>query len=335
MPIDDPQGFGFLPPGTAPFADRPASPRGLYREFGMPERPLRIHFPNKEKTTQSLPWYWYVPRQAQYSFVYLAAPWWGIGWERRPIFPVIKILPIDTQPLRPMPPYGFPTLEDAVQTNPNDPTDGVWGTLNFSNERLWALLANNGEQNQDMPKSGKPKFDIKRGVLVARDPKVNLKALITQAAHQFESNYAGDATDYNTTAATTLLNPSDFTQPAGFHYQHVHGRFPVEQPSGPPATLSGFGNEISGFLNFPPPYGNSARYLSSLPISACFNFNTITTSATAFTIKVGQLDPRKWNMSVFPPLDATIIGNGIASGISGDYSGALSPEPFPTFNASG
>lgn len=294
----------------------------------MPETLKAIHFPTSPNPSQALPWYWWFDRQQPMSFVFLAPPKWGVGWMRLPIFPVIKILQIDTQPEIPLPPYGFKTLEDAIA---NGDPDSEWGRLDFRNDLFWELVKGNDTQNKGMPKT-KPLFNQSNGLIQARDSKTNINKTIQTAAKQFEADWDGDAGDYNHNAATNLLNPTDPGAASGFHYTHVHGRFAVEQPDGPTATFAGFAQQLGAF-HLPLPLSNNARFLGALPISACFNFNTITTAAYAYTIKVGQLDPKKWNMSVFPPIDATIIGNGTASDKTKDFSG-FGSSAFPQFNPS-
>jgi hypothetical protein len=294
----------------------------------MPESLLRIHFPKSESTTTAKPWFWWFNRQQPMSFVYLAPPKWGVGWMRLPIRPVIKILQIDTQPEIPLDPYGFTSLIDAIK---NGDPDAEWGRFNFTNDLFWELVKGNDVQNTGMPKT-KPLFNMSKGLVKARDSKTNIKAIIEKAARQFEADWSGDAGDYNLNAASNLLNPTDPNAAAGFHYSHVHGRFAVEQPDGPTASFAGLSQQLGAF-HLPLPLDPNARFLSALPLSACFNFNTITTAAYAYTINVGQLDDRVWNMSVFPPIDATIIGNGTASAKSGDYSGQ-GVSSFPLFNPS-
>lgn len=296
----------------------------------MPESLLRIHFPSKATDPKTAkPWYWYYNRQQPMNFAYLAPPHWGPGWVRAAIYPVIKILAIDTQPIVPFPAYGFTSLENAIAQG--DP-DGEWGRLDFRSDLLWQLILGNGEQNPTMP-TKKPLFNQVKGLIKARDSKTNINAMIQQAAKQFEADYSGDAADYNSTATTSLIATAEPDQPAGFHYNHVHGRFAVEQPDGPPTTFALLPQQLGAF-HLPLPLSSQARYLSSLPVSACFNFNTINTSAYAYTLKVAQLDDKKWNMSVFPPVDSTIIGNGHSSANSKDYSG-FGITSFPLFNPSG
>jgi hypothetical protein len=98
-------------------------------------------------------------------------------------------------------------------------------------------------------------------------------------------------------------------------------------PEGPPTTLTEFISSINAFTK-PLPLSPNARFLGPLPGGACFNIDTLNTPAYAFTIRVGQLNPKKWNMSVFPPLDSTKVGNGSSSFISGKYDG-FGQTPFP------
>lgn len=296
--------FGNLPPGAAPYGPRPDSPRGLYREFGMPESLLRIHFPardpNKNPSTSN-PWYWYYELQQPYAFSFLAPPTWGPGWVRIPFFGVIKILAIDTQKLVPIPKVGQTSLENAVKRGI---PDVAWGRIDFREQSFWDLvLAGDAGQNAGMPKT-KPKFDTINGQIKARDNKTNINKQIEAGANQFATDWNGNAAGYNTQAAG--VDPT-----AGFHPTGFKNLFRLALPTGPPTTFSQFANQL----------GDGKHFQGPIPTTAFFNFNTFTTDAYAFSLKVGQLDPNKWNMSEFPPLDSTKIGNGLASAKSKNYSG--------------
>lgn len=311
------------PDGGAPLLPGPTSPRGLYRQFGAPESLLRIHFPkdpNKDPKTSN-PWYWYFDFQQPMAFSFLAGVW-GPGWVRRAIEPVIKILASDTQPEIPIPPVGFTSLEAAIKNG----NTASFGRLDTTSDLFWALvLRNDGASpptNQKMPHT-KPAFNVVRGQIQARDSKTNINSIIQNAAKTFEADWRGEAATYNA-LASSLLDVA-----GGFHLQdHFQpALFSVGLPDGPPTTLTHISQQLNAF-KLPLPISGDARFLGPVPISAFFNINTITTDAYAFTLKVGQLDPKKWNMSVFPPLDATKIGNGTGSFFSGDFSG-FSSTPFP------
>lgn len=278
----------------------------------MPERLLRIHFPNdpNDNPSQSTPWYWWYTKQPVFYFVYLAPPFWGVGWERRQLFPIIRILPIDRQVEHPTKPFGHVSLIEAIKTG--DP-DGDWGRLNFNNQHFWDLIDDNGEQNVGGPK-GKPLFNDQNGLLVGRSSAGNLNSIIRAAATRWKDDWNGVATTFNLTANSTL----DVNN--GFHYSHAPSPFSIPLPSGPPATISGYLAEVNAWKAYPGP----------LPISATFNFNTFTTQAMAFVLNIGQLDPKHWNMSVFPPLETETIGNGSPSAHTKNYSG-YGGSDFPIF----
>jgi hypothetical protein len=285
--------------GQAPFAARPNTPRGLYRTFGAPESLLSIHFPtnpNDQKNTSN-PWYWYLDFQQPYAFSFLFTK-----WVRLPSFTVIKILAIDTQPIVPIPPVGAKTLEQAMSGNP----DVTFGRIDFKDQRFWTLLG-----------KPKPKFNETRGKITAAAAGQDINGQIKSAAQLYQNDWNGEAATYNRIAAGV--------GGGGFHYPGQPSLFAIPLPDGPPTTISRFQQQLDGFLTTPP--GPGAAFLGPVPASAFFNINTFTTQAYAFTLKVGQLDPKKWNMSVFPPVPTASIGNGSPSQQSDNYSG-FGATPF-------
>lgn len=291
----------FIPPppvGGAPFAARPTSPRGLYRTFGMPESLVRIHFPrdaNGNTSTQSGPWYWwYTRQQPQYFSFFFTA------WGRFPFFPMIKILQIDPRKPEPVPFVGFSTLEQAVKSGK---PDIEFGRFQFTNEHFWETVQNNGEQNLTGPRK-KPLFDLIKGRPTAR-PQTggSITSIIQSAVQLWRSDWVGEAAAYNSIAAGVGAG--------GFQYHGQPALYSVPLPAGPPTSVSVFQASLASFK----------AYLGPVPATAFFNINTFTTQAYAFTLNVGQLDDKKWNMAEFPPLDSTLVGNGSSSRISGDYSG--------------
>lgn len=267
---------------------------------------MSIHFPTKpqDQTNSSTPWYWYFDFQQPQYFSFLFK-----GWLRLPDFTIIKILQIDPRQPIPVPPVGFNSLEQAVRAGNPDVT---FGRFDFKDDRFWTLIG-----------SPKPKFNEVRGKIEARDTKTNINAIIKKAVQGFGTSWNGEANTYNKIAAGVGAN--------GFHYPGQPSLFKLPLPDGPPTTVSRFNSQLSGFLSTPP--GSGAAFLGPVPSSAFFNINTNTTQAYAFTLKVAQLDPRAWNMGVFPPVPApppTVKGltlDSDASAASGDYSG-FGATPF-------
>lgn len=302
-------------PGQAPFQP-PTGPRGPYGPFGMPDTLVAIHFPTNLNNNPSTanPWYWWYPTQQPFEFSFLGGVW-GPGWLRLPDFSIIKILASDTQVLTPIPRVGRATLEQAVtQLQP----DQAFGRIDFRDKRFWGLVTQNGQQNLGMP-AAMPKFDQVKGQIKARDNKTNINKLVAQAAQRWATDWNGEAVQYN--ALASKVSPT-----GGFQYPGQAGLFSIPIPDGPPTTISRLQFQLEAFVNGPP-FAKGAAYLGPIPATALFNINTLTTSAYAFNIQVGQLDPKKWNMSVFPPLDSTLPGNGASSAVSGDYSG-FGQTPF-------
>lgn len=307
------------PQGGAPYAPRPVSPRGLYRQFGAPESLLRIHFPDEDENNQRAvanPWYWWTPKQQLLYFIYLGGIW-GPGFLRAPFFPIVKILPIDTQVLHPTPFIGYTSLENACKTWSLGDDNALFGRFDDRLPQFWDLIVKNGQggnKNPTFPYRQKPPMDNVKGQIRARDSKTNVSKVWKAAVQQFEADYNGEAADYN--ASASHVSPT-----GGFHPSDpvVASRFNFAIPSGPPTTFDRILGQLNDFEA--QPYGRDPRYAAPISLTAFFNFNTLFTQAIAFTIRVGQLDPKRWNMSVFPPLDSTIIGNGSASSVSKDYSG--------------
>lgn len=306
------QGFGPLAPGQAPFAARPETPHGLYRTFGMPERLVAIHFPAAQnQPNTSNPWYWWIDRVQPSYFSYLAPPFWGRGWTRQKTFTIIKILPIDTQVPTPTPFVGFSTIEAAALGGNGD----VFGRFDEREDKFWDLITGQG----GVPHQ-KPKFNVVKGQIQTRaGDSTNINALVKNAINRFHDNFDVLANGYNQAAAGVA--------PAGFHYNGQKSPFNFPLPDGQPTTVGRFQQQLDGFVKGPP-YLQGAAYIGPISGTAFFNINTFTTQAQAFTISVGQLDPNKWNMAVFPPVQASNAFGRRSSAKSKDYSG-YGPLPFP------
>lgn len=310
---NNPQGFGVLPPGSAPYSPRPSSPRGLYRTFGAPESLLRIHFPNDDPNNNpntSNPWYWWITQVHPNYFSFFAPG----GWVRGAFFPIIKILQIDPRKPIPTPAVGFTSIEAAIAGwNPD-----IFGRFDEREQKFWDLITHNDDRNPGQPRS-KPLFNVVKGQVQARTPGQNINATIKSAINRFLINFNGLAQGYNVAAGGV--------SGGGFHYTGQTSGFNFPLPNGPPANVLNFQKQLNAFVSGPP-YGSGAAYIGPVSATAFFNINTFTTQAQAFGISIGQLDPNQWNMSVFPPVQAKFIGNGRPSGKTNDYSG-YGPTPFP------
>lgn len=274
----------------------------------MPERLVAIHFPEQKNQNPktSNPWYWWIDQvhPSYFSFLFKA-------WVRMEAFTIVKILKIDPRQPIPTPLVGFPNIETAIANwNPD-----TFGRFDEREEKFWDLITGQG----GVPKS-KPKFNVVKGQLQTRPgDQTNINAVVKNAIFRFRDNFDALANGYNKLAAGVGAN--------GFHYPGQSSKFNIPLPDGPPTTVGRFNQQLSSFVKGPP-YLQSAAYIGPISATAFFNINTFTTQAQAFTISVGQLDPAKWNMAVFPPVKASNAFGGRSSLKSKDYSG-YGPSPFP------
>jgi hypothetical protein len=281
----------------------------------MPERLLRIHFPadgnNNPKTSN--PWYWWIDRVQPNYFSFFAPPHWGPGWVRQTTFTLIRILAIDTQVPVQTPFVGFTSIEQAIRSGNSD----TFGRFDERFQQFWDLINSASGKNPGQPKE-KLKFNVVKGQIQSRDG-TNINAKIKSAVTRFKDNFDELANGYNRLAAA--VKPD-----GGFQYQLQNSPFNIPLPS-KPTTLAKFAQQVQSFIAGPP-YAPTPAYLGPISGTAIFNINTFTTQAQAFTISIGQLDPNKWNMAVFPPVEASNAFGGRASAKSNDYSG-YSSTPFP------
>lgn len=326
---DVPRGFPTNPPwvgqfrpappvGTA-YAPRPVSPRGIY-EFGAPEIPIRIHFPDDGRNSRiAEPWYWFYPTQQPQAFSFLAGVW-GPGWVRQPTFPVIKILAIDTQPIVPIPEVGWPDLEAAARAG----NTASFGRIDFRPPHLWMLGTNQSLTGEGVVQD-KPKYTYRKGLLIQTQPNSqtsssSLNGDVEQFVTRWQDRWNSLANTYNAIAST--VNPA-----SGFQYPTQGNVYQILLPSGPPTTLTQFSTQLALFAS---QARRDGRYMGPVPGSAFFNINTFTTQAYAFTIRVGQLNAADWDMSVFPPREARNSLTIKPSSVTGDFSGfALNAPPIP------
>jgi hypothetical protein len=289
---------------------------GVYREFGMPDRIVRIHFPT-DKFSKSKPWFWWITPQTPYYFSFLVGKW-GPGWVRRQTFGLIRILPADSQVEVPVPQVGFKTLEDAVR---NGNPDVVWGRLNFTSDYFWNTIKNlhdGGDNSHGL--DHKPPFDVIRGVPTNRTSTPNtvpIAKTITQAVNLWKADWLKTAGFWNTACAEidVLSGFVAFPNTAfSLPLPTVENVSILEAELTPPESIY-YGPVPPAFT-----HGQDTQTL----------FPQFFITPYSFTINIGQLDDKKWNMSVYPPLDSTIIGNGTASIISKDYGGYSQNIDFPT-----
>jgi hypothetical protein len=253
---------------------------GIYN-FGMPDVLIRIHFPNKENQgrpqNESLPWFWYLsPPEAPYYFQYISpnAKPSGRGWQRTQNFPMIKILPIDTQVLQPTPILGFKTLEDAID---NGEPDAAYGRFQFTDNFFWKVMGFKRPPDF-VVNQGKP-----TGPAKAKPP---ISTVIRNAVQRWRSHWNFGASDFNKKAGANLPSTTD-----GVSYDFPSTQFALPLPSAPDiATAAAQAQEQLVYLG---------------PVPGGFWFMqghiAIYKQAYSFHMNVGQLDFNHWRMDEWPP----------------------------------
>lgn len=267
--------------------------------FGFPDVLVRINFP-EGGPSQARPWYWFFPRQRPSYFSFLAPQGgWGPGWVCKPIFGVIKILPIDTQPEIPVPPVGFTTLEGSID---NGVPNGNFGRFQFTEDFFWRLIGVH-----------KPIFEVHAGLPTSRYPKGNIGKVINDAVKLWKNDWNLTAQSFNGSAQSVGGDGS---------YGGVSSAFALPLP--PPNSSI-------------PVIQNIFQDIFFGPVPPTYVFETgmagITKQGYGFTIDIGQLDPRSWDMSRFPPIrvEPGRLGVPESSALSGDfggYSGGVLSFPF-------
>ena len=280
---------------TDPFSS-PVGPNGPYL-FGAPDVLVGINFP-QGKQTGSKPWYWYVKKQLPFYFQYIGTQAGGHGWQCTPNLPVIKILPIDTQPIVPTHEVGFTSVEDAID---NGFPDGTWGRFQFTDDFFWKVLG-----------IKRPEFSSRKGIptQTTRTKKTPISTTIKNSVKTWEADWNNGAGQFN--AATRAVN-GDGTYNGGF----TNG-FAVAWPKG--FTLPELQAHAGDF------------YFGAIPPTAVFDTGQayFWKQAQAFAFGIGQLDDKVWDMSIFPPRRTTFVTSGFSSAQTKDYSG-YGQVSFPLF----
>ena len=277
--------------------------------FGFPDVLVRIHFPhgNQNKPlNESLPWFWYIsPIERPYYFQYIGthAKPAGRGWQRTQNFPMIKILPIDTQVLQPTPPLGFSSIEDAIDRSGAAGADFGWGRFEFQDPFFWKVMG-----FKRMPDfqaiQGRP-----TGPAKAKPP---ISKIITQAVQRWKNQWNFGATDFNKKAAAPL--PSDVD---GVSYKFPSTQFALPLPNSDSVVTAAA--QVSG----------QQAYLGPIPGGFWFMQGKVEIykQAYSFHMNVGQLDFNKWRMDVFPPQRTGLTP--LTQGFETDDCSAYGQTSFP------
>jgi hypothetical protein len=281
---------------------------GIY-DFAWTEWPIAIHFPKKNRrVTPGIvqPWFWYLKQQTPQYFVFLAPQGgWGVGWERRQLLPIIKILPIDTQPERPTSQVGFGSLEEAIdRTNAGEPiSQDAWGRFYWAGPQAdkwwWKVVDGRDPQDAAGTDGGLPEYTIKKGcptqpfrngLPVGKDITQTFK----EAVEKWRTNWNNGAGRFN--AAAAGVSP-------GGRYTCIlpdNGGFEVPGP-----------NPGESFPDLIKKLGKE-QYAGAVPLTEVLfpGDALIIKQAFAFEYEVAQLDPTEWDFTAFPPKRTTTGASG-------------------------
>lgn len=255
-------------------------------DFGWPEELVDIHFPHGQAKNKSYPWYWFLTRQTPRYFQYIAPQLGGHGWQCEEFLPVIKILPIDTQPLVPTSEVGFGSIEEAVtRTNNGEPLSmDSWGRFIFGPK-------GGGIARFFWPVIGKkmPEFSVDKGVPTQKANSTSrpINATIKEAVQLWRDDWNSNANMFN--GATQGVSGN------GQYTVIGSGAFAIKIPR-PNIPLP----ELSAT--------NGKWYFGPIPPTYIFEtgYALFWKQAWGFSMGIAQLDPDQWDMSVFPPKDTTI-----------------------------
>lgn len=270
----------------------PAGAHGPY-EFGFPSTLLDIHFPSGEDKTISDPWYWFITQQTPYYFQYLGSQVGGRGWQCEQFLPIIKILPIDTRPLVPTSMVGFASAtEAATRIDNGEPiASQAFGRFKVTGARFWQVIG-----------VKKPEFTVKQGRPTNKSGK-DIRKAIRDAVDKWTGFWNAEGNTFNA-AFQGVAGDGSYTAVTG-------GPFNLPLP---PVGIT-----------LPQLQANADKYyFGAPPGTIVFDRGNayIWKGAYCFRMGIGQLDPTEWDMSVFPPKDASKPLSGrIASSASGNYGG--------------
>lgn len=249
--------------------------------FGMTSRLVDLSFPSGD--TVSRPWYWWFPKQQPqlWSFISHEADPAYNGWLRGPYFPIIKILAADTQKLTPYPQRGFEKLEEAIEKGA---PDGDFGRFEFTDGFFWKV---NG--------ISKPAFASIRGTPTAqKQPGVPpISQRISKAVKQWKGSWNQTAQAFNANVAAGT---------SGGYYSFPQTFFDLPLPGS--TSVPDIIKSVGGF------------YLGAVPGGFWFQEGNVEIykQAYSFQVNVGQLNPKVWDMSVFPPRKSIFAGGGSYGG---------------------
>lgn len=281
--------------------------------FGFPDVLVNIHFPHGNggfSERESLPWYWYLsPVERPYYFQYIFD---RRGWIRTQNFPIIKILPIDTQVLTPTPPFGHNSLEAAIDDTGNAfGPDSGWGRFEFTDDFFWKVM---GQKKPEFTVvQGRPTQIVPKGVKDKRPP---IAKVITQVVQKWKNNWNFGATAFNSNAAAAANGKGFDVDPS---YPFPPTKFALPLP-----TSNNIAELLSQALS-------GSFYLGPIPGGFWFEGGlvTIVKQAYSFHMNVGQLSFDKWNMSHFPPTRTGFRGSVFRGGFETKDCSGYGQTTFP------
>lgn len=268
--------------------DRRSTPVGLHGPylFGMPDVLIRIHFPHAE---DSDPWFWWITVQQPEFYQYIGPQAGGGGWQRTPNFPLIKILPIDTQQLRPTPVVGWADIGDAIEKGglPANQAFG-WGRFKFTDKFFWRVI--NGPQSLSK-KVRMPEFKVVRGrptKTTRGGDKTPIAEVISEAVNRWLDYWNFGVQDYNIKAVAAVAG-----SPAQPRLPFPSTKFKEPLP---------FEETVAFFRDHPP----GTYYYGPVPLEftkgLSGNLSFIVVPAYSYTMNIKQLHPDDWNLSKWPPV---------------------------------
>lgn len=300
-------------------------------EFGWPTDLVAIHFPSNYLN----PIYWYWPTQQPTNWLFLGqkkfippgvtyAP--GYAFYNIGYYPVIKILPFDTQPVLPYPNYGAASLVDALggrhekttgtiissgQTlKTNSASGSLVGKFDFTSKLFWELV------KQKPPLS-------KNGTILNPYTQATSKPLqkyYIDAVETFLAMFNEMATGFNKlTQSGGAFTNNNWSSLVPFAL--ALSSFGLKPP---PVNVTGPGGWQDLARNTIGAGGTDAWYYGAIDPGYWFNFLQIEAVGYASTLAIGQLDPTEWDQTVFPPRQYQTGQKSKKHGYGGK-----SPQPFP------
>lgn len=269
-------------------------------DFGFPDELVDIHFPTGDVSLVAQPWFWYITPQIPRYFQYLGSQVGGHGWQNGEFLPIIKILPIDTRPLVPTSQVGFGSIEEAIRrTNNGEPiSQDAWGRFRFDSKGQGPgadfFFKCIGQK--------KPRYRSEDGLLVSQADAININ--IREAVQGWRDDWNAQTDVWNAAFQNVQGDGSYSVIPPNSNFA-----LPTPRPNIPIPELQ---KTVGKY------------YFGTMPATATFSTGNALffKSAYCFKMEVAQLDPTIWDMSVFPPKDASAVLSGrIASSVSQKFGG--------------